>query len=208
LVTGVEHPTVITFDMALYEKAVQLVDAREDLKGTVLPRLDELHTVMAALRALGKSIENLGIDDAWIEADVCGSATTRQILKCAHYKGSLHAHVLMYMALYELLLDMFFKEKPHIKSICSKPVNDEVGELKVKRRALQTDAEALSASADDFADHAEKFQQLTLLAKANGMRRAAREKAAQLKELNQLIYCCTGLLCVFYFLTVMYESRK
>jgi len=70
LVTGEEHPAVITFDMALYEKAVQLVDARKDLKGTVLPRLDEIHTVMAALRALGKLIENSGIDDAWIEADV------------------------------------------------------------------------------------------------------------------------------------------
>jgi len=50
-----------------------------------------------------------------------------------------------------------------------KALSDEVGELKVKRRSLQTDAEALSASADDFADHAKKLQQLTLLAKANGM---------------------------------------
>jgi len=49
--------------------------------------------------------------------------------------------------------------------------------------ALQTNAEALFASADNFADQAEKFQQLTLLAKANGMWQAAREKAAQLKEL-------------------------
>jgi len=79
---------------------------------------------MAALRALGKSIENSGIDDTWIEADVCGLATTRWILKCDHYKRSLRAHVLMYMALYELPLDKFFKEKPHIKSICSKPVNE------------------------------------------------------------------------------------
>jgi len=43
---------------------------------------------------------------------------------------------------------------------------DEVSELKVKSRALQTDAEALSASADDFADQAEK---LPLLAESNGM---------------------------------------
>ena len=57
----------------------------------------------------------------------------------------------------------------------------------MNRRALQTNAEALSASADDLADEAEKFQQLTLLAKGNGMRQAAREKAAQLKELNKLI---------------------
>ena len=108
MVTGEEHSTVITFDMALYEKAVRLVDAREDLKGTVLPRLGELHTVMAALRALGKSIENS--DDAWIEAVVYGLATTRQILKCAHYKRSLCAHILRYMALYELLLEKFFKK--------------------------------------------------------------------------------------------------
>ena len=65
-------------------------------------------------------------------------------------------------------------------------LSDEVSELKVKRRAQQTDAEVLSASADDFADQAEKLQKLPLLAKANDMRRAAREKADQLKELNQL----------------------
>ena len=59
--------------------------------------------------------------------------------------------------------------------------------LHSKRKALQNDADALSAAADDFSEQAEKLQQLTLLAKANGMRRAAREKGDQLKELNQLI---------------------
>ena len=57
----------------------------------------------------------------------------------------------------------------------------------MKRRELQTDAEAVSASADDFADKAEKLQKLPLLAKADSMWRAAGEKADQLKELNQLI---------------------
>ena len=69
LAVGEEYVTVITFDMALYEKAVQLVDGRADLKGKVLPSLGELHVVMAALRALGSSIEKSGIDDAWIEAE-------------------------------------------------------------------------------------------------------------------------------------------
>ena len=57
----------------------------------------------------------------------------------------------------------------------------------MKRKTLQNDADALSTAADDFSEQAEKSQQLTLLAKANGMRRAAREKADQLKEVNQLI---------------------
>ena len=53
LTVGVEYITVIHYDMALYAKAVQLVDARPHLKGKVLPRLGELHVVMCALRALG-----------------------------------------------------------------------------------------------------------------------------------------------------------
>ena len=48
LVVGEEHPTVITFDMALYEKAVQLLDSRDNLKRTALPRLSEFHTMMSA----------------------------------------------------------------------------------------------------------------------------------------------------------------
>ena len=48
---------------------------------------------MCALRALMSSIENSGIDDAWIESGVFGSATTRQILKYAHKKRSLRAHI-------------------------------------------------------------------------------------------------------------------
>ena len=51
----------------------------------------------------------------------------------------------------------------------------------MKRRAQQTDA-------DDFANQAVKLQKLPLLAKANGMKRIAREKADQLKKLNQLIH--------------------
>ena len=75
LVAGQDHPTVITFDMALYEKEVQLLDARPNLKNKLVLRLGVLHTA-AALRVLGTSIENSGIDDAWIEADVYGPSTT------------------------------------------------------------------------------------------------------------------------------------
>ena len=118
LAVGETHPTVISFDMALYEKVVQLIDSRPDLKRTVVPRLGELHVVMAALRALGVFIENSGIDDAWIEADVYGAATTRQILKCTHYKRSLRGHIYSYVALYEIALEEFFKENPQLKDIC------------------------------------------------------------------------------------------
>ena len=105
------------YDMALYSKAVQRVDARPYLKGKVLPRLGELHVVMRGLRALGSSIENSGIDDAWMEADVYGSATTRHIIKCTHYKRSLRAHIYSYIALYELAIDQFLKENLDLKDV-------------------------------------------------------------------------------------------
>jgi len=106
------------FNMVLYEKAIQLLDARSKLKDEIVLRLGELHTVIASLRALGTSIENSGIDDAWIEADVYGSSTVRQIFKCSHYKRALSAHIHTYMALYKLVLEQFFTEMPHLMEVC------------------------------------------------------------------------------------------
>ena len=118
LVVGEKYLTVITFDMALYERALQLVDSRPDLKGKVIPRLGELHTVMAALRAIGSSVENSGIDDAWIEADLYGPATTRQILKCTHNKRSLHAHIYSYLAFSRhLALEQFLEDNSYLKDV-------------------------------------------------------------------------------------------
>ena len=57
MAVGDTHPTTITFDLALYEKVVQLLDSRPDLKSNVVPRLGELHVVMAALRAIGVSMD-------------------------------------------------------------------------------------------------------------------------------------------------------
>jgi len=61
LAVGDDHPTIITFDMALYEKVLQLLDARPQLKKMIVPRLGELHAIMAALLGLGSSIENSNI---------------------------------------------------------------------------------------------------------------------------------------------------
>jgi len=93
LAVGDDHPTIISFDLALYEKVVQLLDSRPDLQVLFVPRMGKMHVVMGSLRALGTSIENSSIDDAWMEADVYGSATTTQILQCKHYKRSLRAHI-------------------------------------------------------------------------------------------------------------------
>ena len=70
MVVGPDKKTVITLDMALYEKAKQLEMSREDCKGKWVLGLGEMHTVMAALRATGSVIEDSGLDKAWGEADM------------------------------------------------------------------------------------------------------------------------------------------
>ena len=46
LAVGKEYLTFIPFDIALYEKAVQLVDARSPFKGTIMPIIGDLHVVI------------------------------------------------------------------------------------------------------------------------------------------------------------------
>ena len=53
-----------------------------------------------------------------MEADAYGSATTRHIIKCTHYKRSMRAHIYSYMALYELAIDQFLKDNPDLKDVC------------------------------------------------------------------------------------------
>ena len=47
-----------------------------------------------------------------------GSATTRQIIKCNHYKRTLRAYIYSYLALYELAVDGFFKDDSQLKDAC------------------------------------------------------------------------------------------
>ena len=58
--------------------------------------------------------------------------------------------------------------------------------MKVKRKALQTDAEALSTAADDFRLSREIAATNTCV-KSKQYVKSRREKAEQLNELNQLI---------------------
>jgi hypothetical protein len=78
---GPDAVTVITLDLQLYEKAKQLESDGDDIRGKYIFRIGELHTCLAALRALGSFIRDSGIDDVWIEADLYGPNTVLQALQ-------------------------------------------------------------------------------------------------------------------------------
>jgi len=57
--------------------------------------------------------------------------------------------------------------------------------LKNKKRCLRKDVDAMTSSADEYAEKAEKTHQLTWIAKSNSLRRSAKEKTEELKAVDE-----------------------
>lgn len=96
--------------MGLYLPAKKLQMARGDLRNIIV-RPGELHIVMAALKTIGGYIENSGIDLAWIESDLYGPCTVKQILEGNHVKRAETAHLVTLQALFTLYQDAFLSDE-------------------------------------------------------------------------------------------------
>ena len=57
--------------------------------------------------------------------------------------------------------------------------------MKKKKKQFETDVEGLIKTADEFADKAENSRQLTWITKSNSLRRTAKDKMVQLKEIEK-----------------------
>jgi len=100
-VVGSGRKTVISLDVGLYQPAKKLQMARNDVQHHIL-RPGELHIVMAQLRTIGAFIEDSGLDMCWVEADIYGPATVKQILEGNHVRRGEAAHVATLQALFAL----------------------------------------------------------------------------------------------------------
>lgn len=89
--------------------------------------LGELHILMAELRSIGAFIEDGGLDMSWIEADIYGPSTTKQILDGNHIKRGQTAHIVTLQALFMLYQNAFFQfsqEDSKVIADLSKQVTD------------------------------------------------------------------------------------
>ena len=107
-IVGPGRKTVISLDMGLYQPAKKLQMARNDLQHLIL-RPGELHVVMAQFLTIGAFIEDSGLDLCWIEADIYGPGTVKQILDGNHVKRGEVAHTVTLKALFALYQKAFFE---------------------------------------------------------------------------------------------------
>ena len=92
LVTGLDSKLVSTMGMDLYKRALKLKYLDPQYKDKWVLSPSAFHTVLGALRCLGKTVEGSGIDEAWQEADLYGSITVTQIINRNHHNRAVQAH--------------------------------------------------------------------------------------------------------------------
>ena len=77
--------------MQLYIKCIKL-KAEDNVNRNFVFRVGELHTVFASLKATGKYIDESGIDQSLVEADIYGPTTIQQIKEGKHMKRGINAY--------------------------------------------------------------------------------------------------------------------
>ena len=126
-VVGANRKTVILLDMALYMPAKKLQMAPNDLNHVIL-RPEELHIVMVQLWTLGAFIENSGIAMAWVESQLYGPSTVKQILEGKHIKRGEAAHLITLQALFTLYEEAFLQKEPDACKRRLKHLSKQLGE--------------------------------------------------------------------------------
>ena len=69
---------------------------------------------MAMLRTIGSYIENSGIDMCWIESELHGPSTVKQILDGKHVRRGEKAHMKTLQSLFSLYQEAFFKQEAEL----------------------------------------------------------------------------------------------
>ena len=83
----------------------------EDLNHIIL-RPSELHICMAMLKTIGAYIKDSGIDMSWIQSELYGPSTAKQIIDGNHVKRGQRAHTTTLQAFFMLYYESFVNHQP------------------------------------------------------------------------------------------------
>ena len=105
-VVGPDRKTLITLDLDLYNRALQIQQSVGNSNWIL--RAGILHIVFAALHALGKTIDGSGIDTCGIESGTYTSAALRGIYAGKAYKRGVEYHITTSLAIMMMRFDSIF----------------------------------------------------------------------------------------------------
>jgi len=150
--------------------------------------MDRLHAVERRL-SVNKQIEtdNLACDTFKAQRLVCDHVAAIDGIQNIDVKNKqLLSSCLNARHKYHAFLEDQKKEQAKAASAGKrKAVNDEVHQLKKRKKDLEADKESLLTSAHEYAEKTEKQHSITFIAKSNAMRKAAKDKDSELKAVDQ-----------------------
>ena len=165
-------------DLQLYNKCLQL-KANEDIANSFIFRLGELHTVFAILKVIGKYIDNSGLDQLFVEADVYGPVTKGQIIDGKHVKRAVEAHIMLYLALSHFYFEKAinsdsslvkpFKEIEHLEGVNKECHGEAVSIIEINRvaEALQKIDSTFTMQAVFYRNYMRMIEHLLLFIRAS-----------------------------------------
>ena len=103
VVIGPERKTIITLDLDLYSRTLQIQQTVGNTNWIL--RAGVLHTVFAVLHALGKTVDGSGIDICAVECGIYTSAALRGIYGGKAYKRGMEYHITTSLAIMMMLFD-------------------------------------------------------------------------------------------------------
>ncbi len=123
IVSGSNRKLVVTLDMDLYKRVVKLEHLHPQFRDKWVFSPGAFHTVICALRCLGRTIEGSGLDTAWQEADLYSGVIVSQIINSNHYNRAVEAHQITLQVLFDLWFEAFLENNPVVWDTLSASVN-------------------------------------------------------------------------------------
>ena len=124
--------TIVTFDLQLYSKNIQL-QLNSDLDDSFVIRLGELHVVFTTFKCLGKLINGSRLNQAFKEALLYGSTTVEQIKNGHHLYKYFEGHRMLYLALFKEYISTMVAANPSIEKELRDAIIAEITIAKEKR---------------------------------------------------------------------------
>ena len=100
---------VVTFDKGIYCEAKRIQLAISPGLNNVIVRHERLHRALNLLSVVGKRMTESGVEDLWIESDICGSNVASKIISRTHSNRAIRAHKLTLEALERLHWNTFME---------------------------------------------------------------------------------------------------
>ena len=117
--------TVITFDEAVFFKAMELIWSNPNEYKNIIVRLGGFHIILTFLKVIGKRFESSGIVELWSECDVFGPSAGENALSGKHYNRAVRGVKLTLEALWRLLCESKVKLRDDLYEKINESDDDE-----------------------------------------------------------------------------------